>query len=124
MKVRERPILTMFCTIFLAAALAFFLMDPYLYMIVAIHLFAIPALAYPLVYRKSPWRYGTTGRALMNKARAVALLFFITIVGHWWPFNGYHYMYAIVVTYLGCAITYQLWVMMKLRHSAHPRSQP
>ena len=86
-----------------------------LYTVGVVHLAALPAIAYPLIYRRVPWKKGPTGKALMNKARSVALLFAVAIVGFWWPFPGYEYIYAAVVTYLGVAITYQFKVMLCLR---------
>jgi hypothetical protein len=103
--------------IVLAAALATIalLYDPELYVVVLVHVSAIPAFLYPLIYNQMPWRSGPTGRALMNKALSVALLFGLGILGFWWVFPGYEYIYAVVVTYLGVAITYQFLVMNDLR---------
>jgi hypothetical protein len=98
-----------------AMATVALLWDPEVYVVAVVHIAAVPAFAYPLIYNKMPWRSGPTGRALMNKALSVALLFGIGILGFWWPFRGYEYIYAVVVTYLGVAITYQLYVMNRLR---------
>src|SRR5690606_30478883 len=113
-----------YALILLIPAIALMLYDPRLYAIVAVHLFAIPAIAYPSVYRQSPWEDGPTGKALMNKARAVALLFFIAVLGFWWPFPGYLYIYGAIITYLGCAITYQFVVMLRLKTLAHLENEP
>lgn len=105
--------------IVLAAALCTIalLYDPEMYVVTVVHLAAVPANLYPLVYNKLPWSSGPTGRALMNKALSLALLFDIGILGFWWPFPGYDHFYGAVVTYLGVAITYQLHVMNRLRRT-------
>lgn len=92
-----------------------------IYSVVIVHLAALPAIAYPLVYRKVPWKKGPTGKALMNMARSMALLFTVSIAGFWWPFPGYDYIYAAVVTYLAVAIAYQLRVMYRLRRKMSRR---
>ena len=107
-----------------SAALVLYIVDPFLYVVIAVHIFAIPALAYPLVYRKSPWKSGPTGKALMHKARAVAALFAIGIIGFWWTHPGYYHLYALVITYLGCAITYQFLRMLQLKKIARKTDEP
>ena len=99
--------------------------DAELYAVAVVHIFALPAIAYPAVYRNSPWRSGPTGKALFNKARSMALLFAVSIIGYWWPFPGYAYIYGLVVTYVGCAISYQFYVMLRLKLAAqkHPAYQ-
>jgi hypothetical protein len=106
-----------FALIALAAMIATIsiLVNTELYLVIVVHLAAIPAIAYPFVYRSSPWRTGPTGRALMNKALSVALLFGIAILGYWWPFPAYEFIYASAVTYLGVSITYQFYVMRRVK---------
>lgn len=99
-------------------AVALFLWEPMLYGKIAIHVFAVPAFAYPLVYRNSPWRKGPTGKALMNKAISVALLFGLALMKIHRPFTGDDYILAAVVTYLGIAVTYQFLVMLRLKLNA------
>lgn len=98
--------------------------DATLYWKVAVHVFAIPAIAYPLVYRNSPWRTGPTGKALMNKAISVALLFVLAIMKMHRPFPGDEYVVGAVVTYLGVAVTYQFSVMYRLKQNARAVALP
>lgn len=108
----------------LVAALGGIIYDPVRYTLVVAHLTLIPAICYPLVYLHSPWKTGPTGKALMNKARAVALLYSIGLLGFWWPFTGFEHIYAIVVTYLGGAITYQFGVMLLLKRRSRIQDDP
>lgn len=98
--------------------------DDYMYLMIVAHLTLIPAVGYPLVYRKSPWRKGPTGKALFNMAVAVALLYVVGLFRLWWPFPGGAELYAITVTYLGVAITYQFAVMLKLKREAKKQRSP
>jgi hypothetical protein len=98
-----------------AAAALFILKDAEKYVLVVAHLTLIPALLYPLIYRNSPWRRSPTGKALFNKAVSMALLYTIGVLGYWWPFPHYMELYAVVVTYVGLAITYQFVVMYRLK---------
>lgn len=98
------------------AAVACLIIDPVLFILVAVHVLAVPATLYPLVYRDVEWKAGATGRALMNKALSLALLVDVAIVGYWWPFPGYDYIYGAFLGYLVVATTYQFNVMRKLRH--------
>lgn len=84
------------------------------YVVTVTHLLAIPSIAYWLVYRRVQWKQGATGRALFNKARSLAFLIAVSLVGYWWPFPGYMYIYAAGLTYLTGAVTYQFFVMRKL----------
>ena len=101
------------------AVVAIELLGTWVYYGIALHLAAIPALAYPLVYMKSPWRDGNTGVALMNKARAVAIFFVIAIVSYWRPFQLEGYFICLALTYLGWAISYQFSVMLRLKRRAN-----
>lgn len=109
---------------FLIVAVALLLHDSLFYLLLVAHLTLIPALGYPLVYLKSPWRKGPTGKALMNMAVAVALLYAVGILRLWWPFPGTEELYAITVTYLGVAITYQFGVMLQLKRRARVERAP
>lgn len=120
MTIHDRRLELMLGLIFVSAAIAANLVDPMLYLVVVVHLFALPALAYPAVYRNSPWRVGPTGKALMNKARSVALLFAVLILGYWrHPVPGYEYIFNAVTTYFGLSISYQFLVMYRLKRSAN-----
>lgn len=94
-----------------------------IYTIAAIHVAAVPAVLYPLVYRNMPWRKGPTGRALMNMARSLAFLFVVSLIGFWRPFPGYDYAYAAGVTYLAGALGYQLRVVYRLKRHAQHRAR-
>ena len=79
-----RPLLTMAA----GFGFLFLMMDVETYTKVAFHVILIPSLAYPLIYRRSPWRNGATGKALMNMARAVACLVFLRATSSTSPFPG------------------------------------
>ena len=90
-------------------------MSPVEVFIVAIsHVLAYPSVRYWMVYRKVRWKDGPTGKALFNKARSLALLLVISLVGYWWPFPGYMYIYAAGLTYLTVAVWYQYVVMKRM----------
>jgi cation transport ATPase len=102
----------------LVSAVVLMSYDTETYLLWVVHLTALPAVAYPMVYRKVAWSRGPTGKALMNMAFSVALLYVIAIWGFWQPFGIYWYVYSASVTYLGVAITYQFLVMLRLKQSA------
>ena len=86
-----------------------------LYLVVVVHLGVAPAVAFPLYYRRSSWRSSEVGKALMLKGAAIAALFSLAVLGFWWPFPGYDYAYAAVVTGVVVGITYQFLVMRRLQ---------
>lgn len=98
-----------------------------IYTLVIVHLAAIPATLFPLVYSRSPWRSTDVGRALMLKGSALAALFDVSILGFWWPFPGYVWIYAALVTLVALGITYQFVVMFRLqrqgRHHVSPHGE-
>lgn len=106
------------------AAFALLAYDPDLYLETVIHIVTVPAVLYPLVYRKSPWRKTPTGKALMNMAAAIAIIFTIRLTGLWWLFPGHEYAYALGVSYVGIAITYQFFVMLRLKYLAALENNP
>lgn len=75
--------------------------------VAVVHWGVYESSAYPLGYRRSPWRKTETGRALMFKACAVATFFIVAVVGFWWPFPGYNYVYFAAVAALVIAIRRQ-----------------
>jgi len=85
------------------------------YVVGVVHIGALVATAYWWFYRRSPWRTYVTGRPLMWKARTIAALFDLAVVGFWWPFPGYDYIYAGVVTAVVVALAYQLRVLRRLQ---------
>lgn len=91
-----------------------------IYVVAVVHLGLVPALLYPWHYRRSPWRQSAVGRALMTKGLAVAALFAVGVVGFWWPFPGYQFIYAGVVTFVVAAIAYQYRVMRELQRGPNP----
>lgn len=101
----------------LTAAAILLLWQPEIYVVAIVHVLAVPAVLYPLVYRDVRWRDGATGKALMNKALSLALLIVVSITGFWWPFPGYEYIYGAALTYLTVAVTYQFLVMKRLRRA-------
>jgi hypothetical protein len=89
------------------------------YCVAITHVLAWPSIRYWMVYRQVQWKAGPTGKALFNKARSLALLLVISLVGYWWPFPGYLYLYAAGLTYLTVAVWYQYRVMRRLvKHRA------
>lgn len=95
-----------------------------LYTVAIVHLTLIPVNLFPLAYSRSPWRSTDVGKALMLKGSALAALYDLGVVGFWWPFGGYAYFYAAVITLVALGITYQCVVMLRLqrrgRHYASP----
>lgn len=89
-----------------------------LYIAIVIHLGAISAICYPLVYLSSPWSEGPTGRALMWKARSVAALFLLGILNVWTDLPWYPILKAIVFTGASLAVTYQFRVMLHLKRKS------
>ena len=84
------------------------------YIVVVLHLMAWPALRYWMVYRRVRWQTGATGKALFNKARSLALLLAVLVIGFWYPFPGYDYVKGFCFTYLAGAVWYQYRVMRRL----------
>lgn len=84
------------------------------YIVVIAHILAWPAVRYWWFYRSVRWKDGDTGKALFNKARSLALIIVIALVGYWLPWPGYLYFYAASLTYLTAAVWYQYRVMRKL----------
>lgn len=85
------------------------------YMVVIVHVGLVPAVLFPLFYRRSPWRSTEVGKALMLKGVALAMLFSLAVAGFWWPFPGYDYLYAGVLSLVVVGITYQFLVLRKLQ---------
>jgi hypothetical protein len=90
------------------------------YLVAVAHIGAVIAVAYWWYYRRSPWHDYATGPALMWKARSLAALFTLAVVGYWWPFPGYAYLYAGVVTLVVGSMGYQFRVMRRLQRGPNP----
>jgi hypothetical protein len=101
-----------------AAISAGLMFNPILYIRTVAILTMFVAVAFPLVYMTLPWKETILGRALMTKARAVALLYVTSIVGFWWeyPFKGY--VMALVTTYLAAGIGFQFIVLLRIKYQA------
>lgn len=84
------------------------------YIVAITHVLAWPAVRYWMVYRQVKWKDGATGKALFNKARSLALLVVISLVGFWWEWSVFQYIYALTLTYLTIAVWYQYRVMRRL----------
>lgn len=95
-----------------------------IYTVGLVHLTLIPANAFPLVYSRSPWRSTDVGKALMLKGTALAALFDIGVLGFWWPFPGYAYLYAAILTLVSAGITYQFLVMRSLQRRGRNHVSP
>lgn len=87
-----------------------------LYVVTIIHLGAIPAVLYPLVWHmRGKWRANRIGRALMHKAQALAVLFIISVagiwIGHgtWWAL-----VYAVTLTWVVWALWRQFVVLVQV----------
>lgn len=85
-----------------------------LYIVAVTHVLAWPAVRYWMVYRRVHWQAGRTGRALMNKARSLALLVLAALLGFWWPYPGNRYVYALALTYLAGAVWFQYRTMRQM----------
>jgi hypothetical protein len=91
------------------------LYDPELYIKVVAFFTMLVAVAFPLLYMTLPWKESILGRALMMKARAVALLYVVSILGFWveLPFKGY--LMSLVTTYLAIGIGFQFIVLLRIK---------
>lgn len=94
------------------------------YTIAVVHIGLLPVNAFPLFYRRSPWRSTDVGKALMLKGCALAALFDLGVIGFWWMFPGYLYVYAAVVTAVVVAIAYQFAVMRRMQHRGRHITTP
>ena len=86
-----------------------------IYVIAIVHVGMVAAVGYPLDYSRQPWRRSYTGRALMFKGSSLGALFALAVLGFWWPFPGYDYIYAGVVTLVVGSMFWQWWVLRRLR---------
>lgn len=95
--------------------------DPQIY-IVVVGCMTLPlAVAYPLLYSRLPWKKSLLGRALMTKARSVALLYVVGMVNIFWPLPFHGYLMALVTTYLFVGIGFQLIVMIRVQNEGNIR---
>jgi hypothetical protein len=85
------------------------------YLTVVVFLGAFVVTAFPLFYRRSPWRETEVGRALMGAWVALALLFDSELIIEAWPFPGHEYLTAAIVTLLVGALTAQFVAMIRLQ---------
>lgn len=87
---------------------------------------AVVANLYPALYAlRSPWRSTSVGWALMTKAVSIAALYDVSLAGYaFGPFPGFHYIYAVVVTFVAIAITGLLAVMLATQHAGRNRRTP
>lgn len=86
------------------------------FIVTVAHLTLLPVNLFPLAYARSPWRSTDVGKALMLHGASLAALYDIGVLGFWWPFPGYAYVYAAIVTVVGLAIAYQCRVMLRMQH--------
>jgi hypothetical protein len=94
------------------------LYDPIIYTRIVAILTLFVAVAFPFVYRTLPWKQTILGRALMTKARAVALLYISGVVGFWWDYPLKTYILAAVTTYLAIGIGFQFVVLLRIKYVA------
>lgn len=90
--------------------------------IVVVVVGAIPANLYPLRLRLTPWHDTATGRVLMKKAVAVALLFDVGLLSLVWaafhlPAEYFVLVQTPVNTYVAFAVANQ-YVAFERRHGA------
>lgn len=76
------------------------------------------AVAFPLVYMTLPWKESILGRALMTKARAVAVLYVVSMLGWVWEFPFRGYVMGLVTTYLAVGIGFQFIVLLRIKYQA------
>lgn len=94
------------------------LYDPELY-IAVVGFATLPiAIAFPLVYMTLPWKQTILGRALMTKARAVALLYIAGLLSSVWNYPFHGYVMALVTTYLAIGIGFQFVVLLRIKYEA------
>lgn len=91
---------------------------------IVLHVGAVYAIRYPLVYWSSPWKAGDTGRALMWKARAVATLYLLGVVAFWTDLSWHVYLQAVVYTFVTVAVIYQFIVMKRKKKLARKTNNP
>lgn len=92
-----------------------------LYAVVVVHIGTIFAVLYPWDYRRSPWRSTASGPALMFFGVAIAALFVVSVLGFWWTFPGYDWIYAVVVTAVVAGLIQKRHVMRRLQRRSGTR---
>lgn len=85
-----------------------------LYLVVVIHLGAIPAVGYPVAWAwRGTFRQNKVGRALMFKAVSLAVLFVVTLLGIWFGHPlWWVFLYVAAVTYVSVALWRQFLVLL------------
>lgn len=87
-------------------------------LVAVVHVGVLVTVGYAVDYfTGSAWRDHETGRPLLSKAASLAALFTIAVVGYWWPFLGYEYLYVATVTAVVLSVAYQWRVMRRLRRN-------
>lgn len=85
------------------------------FILAMVHLGALGAIGYMFDLGWRPARDSEVGRALVFKAGTLAALYFVSVVGYWWPFPGYIYFYGVALTGITGAIFYQWYSMRSAR---------
>ena len=83
--------------------------------IAVVHVTLLPVNLFPLAYSRSPWRSTSIGQALMWLGVSLAALYDVGVLGFWWPFPGYAYIYCTTVTGVGLGIAYECRVLLRLQ---------
>lgn len=85
------------------------------WIVAVVHVGAVAACAYPVLYAHyADWRKHRVGRVLMFKARVLAALYAVSVLNFWWPFPGFYYIYAVVLTLLALALTRQTVALVRM----------
>lgn len=91
------------------------------YTVAVVHIGVIFAVLYPWDYRRSPWRTSESGPSLMFFGVAIAALFVESVIGFWWPWPGYEWLHAAVVTAVVAGLIQKRQVMRRLQRRAGRR---
>lgn len=87
-----------------------------LYVVVLIHLGAIPAVGYPVAWAlRGTYRQSRVGRALMFKAASLAALFVVSLLGIWFGHGTWWaWLYAATLTVVTVALFRQFAVLLQV----------
>lgn len=87
--------------------------------IALIHIGCFPAVAYPIAWAwRGTWHENRVGRALMWKAASLGALYFISVLGVWFPGDWWLYPYVATLAVVTFALWRQLWVLLSVQREA------
>ena len=84
------------------------------YIIAIVHVGAVIAIGAPTDLNRTAWRATEVGRTVMAKWTSLAALFTLSVANYWWPFGGFFYVYAVVLTAVDASMLWQWRVMRRV----------